>query len=430
MSGWSIARKLNFAILMVVLAVATMAFFVVFLVFKTRALGRSLAVAASSGMGAWAAQANLISARLGGAVHVMTFAAVLLGLMGALIIVAMRAVSVSIRNSVSGMMRAVQRLSEGDMTAQLDSSGAGSDEMGLLYGNMGRMAASFSGMIHRVSASANRLISTVDVLRTRSERTASGAKEQSSQAHQISAAVEEMSQTITDIAKNASTASESSSEAMEIAKSGKEVTDVTVEIINEVNSAAAELASIIERLNKSVMEIGDIVTVIKDIADQTNLLALNAAIEAARAGDQGRGFGVVADEVRKLAEKTIRATAEISEKINNVQTESGQTTVSMTSASKGFSKAAGNVKNLSNLLDTIVESIQGVRDQIVHIAASVEEQSSASEEVVGNIEKTANISMETEKMSNDVMHEVSSLAEIVEELRNSTAEFKTNGKSN
>ncbi len=324
------------------------------------------------------------------------------------------------------LTEAAEEISKGNLKMEI-IAGADGDEINTLANAMNRMVVAFGSIINSVMMSSNNVISAVDVLRTRAEKTASGAKEQSLQAHQIATAAEEMSQTITDIAKNASTASESSSEAMDIAEGGKQVTDITVDIINEVNSAAGELAAIIERLNRSVSEIGDIVTVIKDIADQTNLLALNAAIEAARAGDQGRGFGVVADEVRKLAEKTIKATSEISEKINNVQTESGHTAASMTAASKGFSKASSNVKNLNNVLNTIVESIQRVRDQIVHIATAVEEQSSASEEVARNIEKTSNISMDTEKMSEDVMHEVNSLTRIVEDLRNSTSGFSTKG---
>lgn len=320
----------------------------------------------------------------------------------------------------------VTEISKGNLKVDV-SCGTKGDEINALSIAMQAMIASLENMINGIQKSANNVVSTVDVLRTTSEKTAEGARNQSAQAHQIATAAEEMSQTITDIARNTSKASESSSEALEIARSGQEVTEIAVETIGKVYNSTVELSSLIDRLNKRSSEIGDIVTLIKEIADQTNLLALNAAIEAARAGEQGRGFAVVADEVRKLAEKTIKATAEISEKIRAVQEESEHTSSSMAESSKNVTKATGHVKNLSNVLQAIVDSVQKVRDEITQIATAVDEQSSASEEVARNIEKTSAISKQIEAMAEDVMHQVSALTKIAEELRVSTGGFKTKG---
>lgn len=317
----------------------------------------------------------------------------------------------------------VNGIAKGDLTITIESKGK--DEIASLSNSMNSMVNALNEMIRGILNGSNRVVSSVGVLSDKAQKTDSGAKSQSSQAHQIAAAAEEMSQTITDIARNASVASETSAEAMNIASQGKDVADGAVQTVNNVYTSSLELATMVEKLNGRVGEIGDIITVIKDIADQTNLLALNAAIEAARAGEQGRGFAVVADEVRKLAEKTIKATDEISGKISAVQSESEQTVKSMEHSSAEVTKATDYIRQVGDSLTGIVEAVERVRDQITQIATAVDEQSAASEEVARNIEKTSTIAKDMEAMASDVMNEIRGLSRVAEELKGSTAGFVT-----
>lgn len=318
------------------------------------------------------------------------------------------------------------KMAEGDFSTKTQLKSRGTDEIGQMAQSVNTMMTAMKDMAHKIIDMTNTLASSSEEVSATTAHISLGINEEVQQMEQAATATTEVSQTIMDVAKNAAEASTAAKDSVDIAIDGKKVVDETVAGMQSIAQTVEHSAVIVEELGKSSQQIGEIINVIKDIADQTNLLALNAAIEAARAGEQGRGFAVVADEVRKLAERTTKATGQISGMITKIQ---GDTLISVRSMSEGKDKVESGLRSAEKSkesLDRIVGASERCLDMVRLIATATEQQSTAIEEVSTTMENIAQVSSSNQTSIDQINITVNELSRMAGELKMLISWFRVN----
>ncbi len=313
-------------------------------------------------------------------------------------------------------------IAQGDLTVSVGQTSR--DEIGQLGAAFSTMTRNLRDLIARLTDTSQQLSLASGELKSTAEQMSVGTEEVAAQASTVATASEEMSATSSDIANNCHMAADSAQLAAATTQKGFDVVKQTVNGIRQRGEEARANSKNIESLGERSDQIGAIVATIEDIADQTNLLALNAAIEAARAGEQGRGFAVVADEVRALAERTTRATKEISDMIKAIQNETKSAILSMESGVKGSEQGAAAASQLETALQAILEQVNAVSMQVSQIATAAEEQTATTSEITNNIHQITQVVNDTSVGAQKSANAASGLSRRAEELLSIVRQFK------
>lgn len=328
--------------------------------------------------------------------------------------------------SVEELLQHIRRVAEGDFTVRVPESSTSStdDNIGKLAHALNQTIENVEAMLARVAESADRTVYAASEISSATEGLTSSSQKQSSQAGHVASAVEEMSATIEQTTQQTSLAAHEASLANDDAQQGNGAMQSMMENVRSISNVVIQSADKISALGRSSEQIGEIIQVIDEIADQTNLLALNAAIEAARAGDAGRGFAVVADEVRKLAERTQKATKEISNTIKIIRRDTGEAVGSMQAGTRLVNEGQQALTRTADAFSAILQRTERVSDVMSQLATASEEQATTSNVMAQSVGTIADVIEESVQSVGNIAGSAQGLQTQAEELQQLIGQFR------
>ncbi len=328
-----------------------------------------------------------------------------------------------ISGPLQNMLQVAEKIASGELRGELPMLER-HDEIGALNQTFRRMLDSLRDVNRQIQEGVNVLSTSASEILSATSEMASGAAQTAAAVTQTTTTVEEVKQTAGVSSQKARQVADMAARTVAASQEGRRSVDETITGMGRMRSQMDAIAESIVRLSEHSQAIGDIIATVNDLAERSNLLAVNAAIEAAKAGEQGKGFGVVAQEVRSLASQSKQATAQVRALLGNIQKATSSAVMVTEQGTRAVETAVQQSSRAGEAIRELAESIDAAAQAARQISASAEQQSIGMDQVAQAMEsikqaanQTANATRQTESGARDLHQLGQSLKTIVSRFR-------------
>jgi twitching motility protein PilJ len=324
------------------------------------------------------------------------------------------------QNAILRLLDELADLADGDLTT---SATVTEDFTGAIADSINYTIDQLRILVSRINETAVNVSQASQETQQTAFHLAEASEHQAQEIAGASAAVNEMAVTIDQVSANAAESAAVAERSVSIASNGAKVVQNTIHGMDTIREQIQDTSKRIKRLGESSQEIGDIVSLINDIADQTNILALNAAIQAAMAGDAGRGFAVVADEVQRLAERSAAATKQIEALVKTIQNDTNEAVISMEQTTAEVVRGARLAQDAGVALEEIENVSSSLAELIQNISNAARQQASSAGHISNTMNVIQEITSQTSAGTSTTAQSIGTLASMASDLRDSVAGF-------
>jgi len=291
----------------------------------------------------------------------------------------------SLTDPLTRAVQTAESFAAGDLTPPVDAEASG--DGGRLLGALSDMADSLGGLVSRIQSAGGRLATVEADAATALARQERAVGNFSGSAHEISAAVTEISATSEQLLDATSSVKAIAREAADVADQGRDGLESMTASMQQLDEAMNAFTRKLSTISQRAAGITAVVTTIAKVAEQTNLLSVNATIEAEKAGESGRGFRIVAQEIRRLADQTALATKDIERMVRDMQAAVASGTMEMDRFRNEVSGRIGEVASVSERLGRIIDPVHSVTRSLDQVHEGMQAQSEGARQIRDAMEK-------------------------------------------